>query len=390
MPDIVVRPLEDRDLDGFDTVRSLTYNNGDPIPLERREMKTPGVQSYVAELDGSIVGGCQVLDLTVNRGDAVMKCGGVAGVAVLPELRKSGVGSAMMSWLINHLGETGTPVAALYAFREPFYRKFGYEVAGRRLKIVCPTNRWPKVDTPLPIRRLTPSDWQELAPCYAAFAAQRSGLNIRNDWQWKRVLGENRQLTIYAVGNPVEAYAVVSHVTAFWTTDHISEIVWSTRRGYEGILAMLGGLAINKNGLSWFEPSDGPFDTDFLDQGITVTVDRPTMFRINDVEKALGHLRPEMSLSGEFRVLIRDELIVKNRGPWRVVIEDGEVSVEKQSCDDNWDFSLDIRNFVQAFLGEPGIQQLARSGNISVRNLHALSIAERLLPSQSTYCMDFF
>ncbi len=244
-------------------------------------------RTFIAEQNGQIQGACNVLDMTANRGTAVLNCGGIAGVAVLPELRRSGVGSAMMKWLVRHLRETETPLGSLYAFREPFYRKFGYEVAGRRQKITCPTHRWPKLESLLPIRRLTPADWQLLVPCYEVFAHSRSGLNVRAEWHWKRVLGENRQLTIYAVGEPVEAYAVVSHVTAFWTTDHISELAWSTRLGYEGLLSMLGGLAINKAGLSWFEPSDGPFYADYLDQGVEISIERPIMFRVNDVSRSL-------------------------------------------------------------------------------------------------------
>lgn len=390
MPDIVVRPIEERDQDGFDTVRSLTYNNGDPIPPERRELKSPGVRSFVAEQQGQIVGGCQVLDISACRGTAVLPCGGVAGVAVLPELRRSGVGSAMMTWLISHLRETNTPIASLYAFREPFYRRFGYEVAGRRLKIVCPTNRWPKVECQLPIRRLTPADWQELVDCYAQFASTRSGLNIRNDWQWKRVLGENRQLTIYAVGEPVEAYAVVSHVTAFWTTDHISEIAWSTRRGYEGLLDMLGGLAINKTALSWFEPSDGPFYTDYMDQGVSVTVERPTMFRVNDVPAALRSLKPDPELKGEFTLSIGDLIVPENVGPWRVTYSDGKVEVEKLSSRPSVDLQMQVRHFAQAFLGEPSIGQLVSVGNVEVQSTEGLLAASRLLPAQSVCCMDFF
>ena len=242
----------------------------------------------------------------------------------------------------------------------------------------------------LPIRRLTPADWQELVDCYAQFASTRSGLNIRNDWQWKRVLGENRQLTIYAVGEPVEAYAVVSHVTAFWTTDHISEIAWSTRRGYEGLLDMLGGLAINKTALSWFEPSDGPFYTDYMDQGVSVTVERPTMFRVNDVPAALRSLKPDPELKGEFTLSIGDLIVPENVGPWRVTYSDGKVEVEKLSSRPSVDLQMQVRHFAQAFLGEPSIGQLVSVGNVEVQSTEGLLAASRLLPAQSVCCMDFF
>ncbi len=389
MPDIVVRPAEASDLDGLDVVRSLTYNNGDPIPLERRERVVKGVQSFVADQGGQIVGACEVLDMTANRGEAVLRCGAVAGVAVLPEARKSGVGSLMMSWLVGHLRETGVPLASLYAFREPFYRKFGYEVAGKRLKITCPTNRWPRLESQLPFHRLTPADWRDLVDCYNLFAATRSGVNMRTERQWKRVLGENRQLTIYAVGEPVEAYAVVSHVTAFWTTDHLSEIVWSTRRGYEGLMCMLGGLAINKTALSWFEPSDGPFYSDYMDQGVSVAVERPIMFRVTDVPAALQALKPPKDLMGSFSFAVSDYLVEENRGPFNVNFSDGSVQVDFEPTASP-DFSLDIRNFAQALLGEPNLGDLMRQGRVDVFDEQGFAEASQLLPSSSVCCLDFF
>ncbi|MDR3688845.1 MAG: GNAT family N-acetyltransferase [Fimbriimonas sp.] len=389
MSEILVAPLEDRYLDGFHTVLSLTYFNGDPIPADRLEREKPERRAFVAVLDGEVGGVCTVLDMTATRGPALLNCGAVAGVAVLPEKRKSGIGSAMMTWLTNHLRETDTPLASLYAYREPFYRRFGYEVVGRRFKISCPTQRWPKVKSDMPVQRLTPDDWEKLVDCYNRFAHARSGLNVRTQLQWQRVLGENRRLTIYAIGDPVEAYAVISHQSQFWSTDHISEIAWSTRRGYDGLLEVLGGLAINKDGLSWFEPSDGPFYSHYLDAGIDVKVDRPIMFRVNDVPGALSQLKPDPLLDGEFVVDIEDAVVPANHGAWRVSFSGGDVQVEP-ATDRAWDFRLSIQAFSQVFMGQPDLVEMARHESIQVASDAGFKAASRLLPAQTTYCMDFF
>ncbi len=390
MADIVVQPLEEKYLAGFHTVRSLTYNNGDPIPAERQVMDSPGNKSFIARIGEEVCGACTILEMTATRGPALLKSAGVAGVAVLPELRKSGVGSTMMSWLVSHLRETDVPLASLYAFREPFYRKFGYEVVGKRLKVSCPTHRWPRIESDLPVRRLVPSDWMELHDCYRKFSHSRSGLNMRNEYLWLRVLGENRPLTIYAIGDPVEAYAVVSHQSSFWTTDHLSEVVWSTRRGYEGLISMLGGLAINKAGLSWFEPSDGPYYSRFLDAGVEVKVDRPVMFRVTDVPSALSQLVPHESISGTFSLEVNDSIEPANVGPWRVEFYDGKVEVTAETGSKPADLSMGIHAFTQAFLGEPGLTQLHANELIDVRSNEGLRHAMILMPDQATCCMDFF
>src|SRR5579862_6249541 len=121
MSDIVVRPYEPRDQEQTWHVRAMTYNSGRPIPVEQQVYKTS--TPYVAEHKGKIVGTFVVIDMTCTRGDrAAWKTGGIAGVAVLPEERQSGVGSAMMRWALRYMREQGYVIASLYGFREPYYR----------------------------------------------------------------------------------------------------------------------------------------------------------------------------------------------------------------------------------------------------------------------------
>nr|HWA84206.1 GNAT family N-acetyltransferase [Fimbriimonadaceae bacterium] len=145
MSDIVVRPYEPQDQEQTWHVRAMTYNSGRPIPIEQQVYRT--ATPYVGELDGRIVGTFVIMDMTCTRGSrAAWKTGGIAGVAVLPEARQAGVGGAMMRWALRHMRENGYVLAALYAFRETYYRKFGYEVCGLRHKVTCPTSRLPKIE----------------------------------------------------------------------------------------------------------------------------------------------------------------------------------------------------------------------------------------------------
>jgi predicted acetyltransferase len=383
MSNIIVRPFEERDSEGYFAVRSFTYNDGLPVAPENRVFRF--TSPFVAERDGEIAGVMGLLDMSATRERAVLPCAGVAGVAVMPHLRKSGVGSAMLSWLPRHLREQGVVLTHLYAFRESFYRKFGYEVCGKRIKIVCPSHRLPKVDSDLPVRRLTPDDWRLIEPCYQAFAHARSGLNIRSETMWQRVLNENKPLAIYAAGDPIEGYVAVSHSVAFWVTDHLSEVVWSTRRGYEAAMAIIGGLAINKAGFSWFEPSDSPFYARYLDQGVEAKIERPIMYRVCDVPAALRSLVP--AGEGEFTIRVRDEIVPENEGPWRVVF--GRDGVEVSPAADA-DIQIDIRQFTQAFLGEPDLRELLRHGLVDCANPAAFQAASNLLPPTPAYCPEFF
>lgn len=383
MSEFQVRPLEDRDRDAFLTNIALTYNDGVELPVERRELKDRN--AYVVERDGRIFGGLLSLDFHTNRGKAVLRTGAIAAVHVDPSARRSGAGTALMAGIVRLLRDEGVPMSSLYAFRETWYRKAGYEVCGKRIQILCPMHRLPKADSGLPIQRLKPSDWQLIAPTYEAFAKARSGYNIRTEAMWGRVLNENKPNAIYAAGDPIEGYVAISHQTVFWEQQHLTEVVWTTERGYRACLEIMAMLGINKTQLSWYEPSDSPFYATYMDQGIETKVVRQIMYRINDVPTCLMALQTEES--GEFAVEVNDDVIPENDGVWRVRFGPDGVEVSQGGQPD---FTIDVRHWCQAFLGEPSLLDLARNGLVQVHDGRGLSAASRLLPPSPTVCNDFF
>lgn len=381
MPETVVRPYEERDQEAFFHVRAMTYNDGRPIPPEERVFKT--TRGYVGEVGGVVAGVFGILDLNCARGDGVIRDAGVAGVAVLPEYRRSGVGGDMMRWSLRHFREEGFPLASLYAFRESYYRAFGYEACGSRVKLTVPNAQYPRLQPGLTIRRLGVADIEHLKPCYEAFSRGRSGMNLRTDAHWSRIVGEKS--TIYAAGDPVEAYAVVQHAWQFWQGQEVSELIWTTQRGYESILSVLAGIGINKTEVEWYEPSDGPFVARHFDHGVKAEIERFVMFRVCDVPAALECLRSEAA--GQFTLHVSDDLIPENEGPWLVEFGDGSVKV---SPSPTADLELDVRAFVQALLGQPSWADLARNGLLVCHSDQALSAAERLMPALPVYRTDFY
>ncbi len=378
MSPVVVRPVEERDLEGYLAVRSMTYNDG--LALEPKEDRF-GIERYVGLVDDEVAGICSVLPMNATRAAALVACGGVAGVGVAPERRRGGVGGGMMDGLVRLMREGGRPLASLYAYREPFYARSGYAVAGKRVRLTVPTHRLPKVETSLATRRLAPAQWRTIEPCHTAYAHARSGVHVRSEAMWERVLNENRPLAIYAVGDPVEGYVAVSHRTEFWNEQWLSEVVWSTPEGYRGCLDLMRQIGINKTAVAWYEPSDSPFYALYLDQGVEARIERPAMFRVNDVPAALRLLKP--GAEGETRLRVSDAAVPENEGPWRVRFSPDGVMVE--ACEGH-DAAMDVGRFAQAFLGEPSLDDLVRMGEVE----GDASVLSRLLPPSPTICGDFF
>lgn len=350
----------------------MTYNSGRPVPVEEQVFKT--TTPYVAELDGRIVGTFVIMDMICTRGtQAEWKTAGIAGVAVLPEYRQAGVGSAMMKWSLRAMRDQGYVLAALYAFRESYYRRFGYENCGLKLKVTCPHARLPKIRSELPIRKLDSNDYSVIDSCYRAFAGRYSGMNLRDEMHWKRVLSDSRH--IYVVGDPVEAYVILEHDWTFWNEQPIAEFVWSTDRGYKGGLSLIASVGINKATVSWHEPSDSPMLYRHLDKGMEFSIDKPIMYRLLDAKGALESLKTMER--GSFSLAIDDRDFPEFGTGWNVSFGSEGVEVTDAS---NAQMRLTPHQAVQAFLGEPSIERLrVDAGDMS-----------KLLPPMPTYCLDYF
>jgi predicted acetyltransferase len=379
----VARPYAPEDADSYFAIISATYGNGVPTPEENRTM-TAG-RPFVAEIKGRVAGVAKINDYVCTRGAAELPSAGIAGVAVSPSERQSGVGSTLLEWMVRHAREEGFAVSSLYAFRDSFYRKFGYETVGKRIAIKCPTGRLPKLRSDLPVQNLVPEDRELIRPCYEAFARARSGFHIRDERRWNEVLNARDFPKTYVFGDPVEAYAIVAHKIDFWDSQKVAEVVWTTEAGHRAVVAWFGGLGANKTHIEWSEPSDSPFLARYNDQGVESKLAQPIMYRVLNTPEALKSLRTDES--GEFNIHIVDKLLPENQGPWRVAFSPDGVIVEKASAAD---VTMDIRQFTCAFMGDPSVVDLARNGLIEVRDRAALKSISRLLTPSPVSCWDFF
>ena len=379
---MLVRPITPADEEKFFDIRAVVYNSGNPIPPEN--WSPTHSRHYAAVEDNRVVGGYSVLDMPTVVGQSVVPGVGIAAVAVPPDER-GGVGTRMMKACVRQSREEGAVVSQLFAFRETFYRRAGYETAGARLEVTVRADRFPKIASPLAVRRLGPDAWPELEECHRRFTMRRPGGVIRSGEQmWNRITSEGRPLQIYAAGDPVEAYAVVGHKTDFWSVDSIGEVVWSTRAGYETILGVLRGIAVNKQGLRWFEPVNGPMSTIFSDQAVDVTATHPAMYRALDVPALLATLRSESEM--DFTVTVWDEAIPENTGPWRVVVRPDDCKVERSSTDAREsDIIFSERTFIQSVLGMPSLEELAQEG--WAEGAKPLSLT-KAFPARNVYLLE--
>ena len=389
----LIREYREDDRQQLGTIWSAAFDGGDPnpnldncdVPLDGRSPDEDS-QVFVADEDGLVSGGFQIFYTPVTCRGSVFKCAGMSGVAVAPAARKRHIGSAMMISGIEHMHGTGETVTNLHAAHEIFYRRFGWECCGRDVHMTCPVPLFPKMDCPLPICQLSVENWSAFEPAYEKFAYRYSGMRTsRKGFGLSRLTQTGGTPPfVFAAGDPVEAYALL-RLTSNKDLDVI-EFVWSTLEGYESILATLAGVGINRQAITWAEPSNGPFlSSKWFTRGITARLPDPSMFRVINVPDSLTGL--STTESGTFTMVIDDEILPSNRGPWRVSYSPEGVHVEPT---DNGDLQMDIRQYSQAWLGEPSLENLLEHSFVSCSSGDAVKAATAVLPPKTTYTLEYF
>lgn len=363
----------------------MTYRGGKPISPED-DLLGEGRLGYVASVGEDICGAMTVLDMDCTRDGNAVPNGGVCAVGVLPHKRRLGVGSALLSNSLRLMKEDGYACTSLYAYREPFYRQFDYEVCGLEVLVNCPVTRLPKIKDALPVRQIKPDDLNLIRPCFEQFCKRFSGMNTRKRDAWWPTTAGDYPYTVYIAGDPVEAIMVLRVNDDFWVAQEIKELFWTTSRGYETMLDLMAGLCINKTHVKWQEPSCSPLYTRYLDEGIVFTVRRPVQYRILDVAQCLSTLR---SLDeGQFVIGLQDRFLEENNGCWKVEFGPDETSV--QSTRMVADVEFDVRSLTQAWLGEPSADDLLSEGLAKLVNPAKLRDIKALFRPCRTYCADIF
>jgi predicted acetyltransferase len=85
-----------------------------------------GDSTVVAEDDGAAVASASAVPMRQNVRGTVFPMAGIAGVATLPQARRRGYASALVTELLGMMRDSGHVVSTLYPFRPSFYERHGY------------------------------------------------------------------------------------------------------------------------------------------------------------------------------------------------------------------------------------------------------------------------
>ena len=288
----------------------------------RKLVANPDSHWAIALRDGTLVGAMALYDYTMNVRGRDTATGGVGSVAVSLAHRKQGIARAMVAWYLEHYRERGATFAVLHPFRPDFYRAmgFGYGTPMQRFRFTPSALR---ADAARGTARFLGSDdIDALHDCYERVRARTNGL-----------IAKHREATERAFGNPALRYVGIEEdgmLRGFMQTSvhvdkaHVNRNELIVRDlCYEEdahLAALLGYLRSQNDQFSHIviETQEAAFYLAASDprDGSDRTVAPPAahrvaatglgiMYRILDVEEALGHL-PAVETPFALRVEVED------------------------------------------------------------------------------------
>jgi predicted acetyltransferase len=197
----------------------------------------------LAPESGAIVGHAFLFPLRAWYGGRLVPVGGIASVGVAPEVRRGGVGTALVEHLHAISLARGDALAMLYPFRQAFYGRLGYAATStyRRLRL-CPASvPW----TPeLAARPATGADRDAMKACWQEAAVRHSGMLDRSERFWESLWAdETRTWLVVESAARVEGYlawTVHQREPHAATTLLVRELVAATDAAMRSLWGLIG------------------------------------------------------------------------------------------------------------------------------------------------------
>jgi predicted acetyltransferase len=161
---------------------------------------------------GAIVGHAFLFALRAWFGGCLVPVGGIASVAVAPEMRGRGAASRLVEHLHEIAFDRGDALTLLYPFRQGFYARLGYAPMSRSRALQFSPLALGRTPPELPVRAATGADRTAMAGCWEAAARAGTGLIERSERAWNAHFADEGRTWLVAEGpsDGIEGYVAWS------------------------------------------------------------------------------------------------------------------------------------------------------------------------------------
>lgn len=334
---LTVRRLDAGDEAAAWELSRLAFGGPAEPPPERRAAGTPGLEAFGAfDEGGRLIAKAVDLEHSYWYGGRLLPGSGVAGVAVVPERRGSGVLAQVLGALLEATRERGALVSALFPTAATPYRRLGWERAGSLVWTALPTAALAGLGRPsaVRLRPAEPADVPGILETYRACAREGNGLLDRSgplfDENPAEVLDGFDAVTVaVGPGGAIDGYVSCERGRGYDADAVLTvfDLVGRTPETTRALLALLGywRSVTPTLHLRLAEPDPAWLLTGM--EGARVHSAQAWMFRLVDAAGALAARGWPEHLSGSVELELHDGLAPWNAGRVRLELEAGRAQV---------------------------------------------------------------
>ncbi len=388
--DIVIRPIEDSDLDGWTRASAWAFGHHATDEYVR-------VNRLFTELDRTFgaFDGDEIVGTTTTRTSAMTIPGGVAklgfvdDVTVLPTRRRRGIMTRMMRAQLDQMRERGEPLAALTASESLIYERFGYGIATW-------AHRW-EIDRRHTRMKIPPSDggdlrfisaddareaWPEL---HARVRGNRVGMIHYDAAYWRVALWDSEGQRDGATAFFHVAYMREGRVAGLCSyrgrerTIRVAFLLGEDAEVEAELWRFCFGIDL-VTGVWAIQPTDDPLPWRLEDpRRLERSLIDHFWLRLVDAREALASRR--YAEAGSLTLRVQDEFCPWNDGMYR--LEGGPEGAEcSRRSDGEPQIELSASDLAAAYLGGVTFSTLARAGRVVERESGALATADRMFRTE--------
>lgn len=376
-----------------------------PFDPARRAYLVDDDRRIVAEANGQVVAHAGAWRFGQWFGGGRLACAGVAGVAVAPEHRGTGLGTAVVGELLRTARAQGDVIASLYPMNHRFYRSLGFGPASVRRRDRIPTRELARTEAPggprepgTTIRPATADDVIGIEQVVARRAQRGNGLLDHEPRYAARFTGGATPATYAWVAvdadGTVQGHLMLEHATAVdaaeWFSLSVSHLAADDVAVEAALWRLVGSDHPGARTAEAFLPP-GSLPRLAGEREIAPVGELTLMSRLLDAEGALLSRGWPAGADGTVLFDVSDPLLAENNGPLRLTVRDGTPAVDRSAAaTGTGPVRVDIATLTSLVTGYLDPVDAAHAGLLPGAAAAGVATLRRLLAGPAPQTIDFF